>query len=271
MSDKKFHIETLAVHAGQPTFGDVALYFSTDESAYIMFETMDRPYNSPDAQNRTAIAAALRYGGARVEYFDNATLDEVVPEKFPVLIAPGEKVVSGEAEDLLRRYAENGGSLVAFNDFNALDAKLDPKPIPGAAGWKGDVRRMAFKGKHAQKPYNTAEYDMEIARFFASNPRIPRRAYWENEEPRRNGEEKLLPGEGRPLVEVVVREQERTGLRFAFVLNKGGAGEGRLCGDDFEGAKLEDALTGESVPLAFELPAFGYRVLVLRGERALRE
>ena len=245
--------------------GDVALYLSTDESAYIMFETMDRPYDSSDARNRTAMAAALRYGGARVEYFDDATLGEVTPEKFPVLVAPGEKVVSGKAEALLRRYAENGGSLVVLNDFNALDEKLDPKPSPGVAGWKGDVRQMAFKGKYDKRPYNTEEYDMEIARFFEGNSRIPRRAYWENEEPRRDGEENLLPGEGRPVVEVVVREQERTGLRFAFVLNKGGAGKGRLRGDDFADVKLEDALTGESVPLTFELPAFGYRVFVLHG------
>ena len=103
-------------------------------------------------------------------------------------------------------------------------------------------------------------------RFLAENPCIPRRAWWENETPRQDGEEGLLPGEGRPLVEVVVREKQGTGLRFAFVLNKGGAGSGRLCGTDFEGVELEDALTGESVPTGFTLPPFGYRILVLHAE-----
>ncbi len=243
--------------------GDVALYLSVDQSAYIMFETMDRPYESPDARNRTAIAAALRYAGARVEYFDDATLGEVEPEKFPVLIAPGEKVVSDKAAALLRKYAARGGTLIAFNDFNALDVNLEPKKRPGAEGWKGDVRLMTFKGKYDVKPYNTAEYDRTIAQFLADNSCIPRRAWWENETPRREGEEKLLPGEGRPLVEVVVREQVRTGVRFAFVLNKGGAGRGRLCGSDFEGMTLTDALTGEHVPREFHLPAFGYRVLLI--------
>ena len=74
-----------------------------------------------------------------------------------------------------------------------------------------------------------------------------------------------MPGEGRPIVEVVVREQKTTGRRFAFVLNKGGAGKGRLCGDDFDGVEtLQDALTGGTSPLALELPAFGYRVFVMK-------
>lgn len=243
--------------------GDVALYLSSEESAYIMFETMDRPYNSADSRNRAAIAAALRYAGARVEYFDDATLAEVTPDRFPVLVAPGEKVVSDEAVALLRRYAGRGGTLIAFNDFNTLDVNLAPKANPGIGGWQGDVRRMDFKGKYDVKPYNTAEYDEAIMRFLAENPCIPRRAWWENETPRQDGEERLLPGEGRPIVEVVVREQQGTGLRFAFVLNKGGAGAGRLCGPDFEGVELKDALTGENVPNEFRLPAFGYRILAL--------
>ena len=243
--------------------GDVALYLSSEESAYIMFETMDRPYNSPDSRNRAAIAAALRYAGARVEYFDDETLGEVTSERFPVLIAPGEKVVSDEASALLKGYVDRGGTLIAFNDFNSLDVNLARKASPGAEGWKGDVRSLEFKGKYDVKPYNTAEYDRAIEQFLAANPIIPRRAWWENETPRQDGEERLLPGEGRPIVEVVVREQQGTGLRFAFVLNKGGAGNGRLCGTDFEGVELEDALTGEPVPIAFTLPAFGYRILVL--------
>ena len=251
-------------HSLRRIAGDVALYLSTEESAYIMFETMDRPYASTDARNRTAIAAALRYAGARVEYFDDATLGEVVPEKFPVLIAPGEKVVSDKAAAFLRQYAARGGTLIAFNDFNTLDVNLEPKERPGAEGWKGDVRLRQFKGKYEVKPYNTAEYERMVMQFLADNPCIPRRAWWENETPRREGEEKLLPGEGRPLVEVVIREQKHTGLRFAFVLNKGGAGRGRLCGSDFEGMVLTDALTGEPVPREFHLPAFGYRVLFIR-------
>lgn len=243
--------------------GDVALYLSTEESAYIMFETMDRPYNSADSRNRAAIAAALRYAGARVEYFDDATLAEVTHDRFPVLVAPGEKVVSDEATTLLQRYAEQGGTLIVLNDFNTLDVNLAPKADPGTKGWRGDVRHAAFKGKYDVKPYNTAEYDNAIERFLAENPCIPRRAWWENETPRQDGEERLLPGEGRPIVEVVVREQQDTGLRFAFVLNKGGAGAGRLCGPDFKGVELEDALTGEPAPSGFTLPPFGYRILVM--------
>ena len=257
-------------HSLRRITGDVALYLSTEESTYIMFETMDRPYSSVDSKNRTAIAAALRYGGARVEYFDDATLGEVTPEKFPVLIASGEKVVSDEAVMRLKSYAERGGTLITFNDFNSLDVNLNPKPNSGMAGWKGDVRHRTFKGKSDCKPYNTAEYDRTLAQFFADNPCIPRHAWWENEEPRRDGEENMLPGEGRPIVEVVVREQAHTGQRFAFVLNKGGVGMGRLCGDDFENMKLEDALTGESVPPAFELPAFGYRILALNSRKRSR-
>lgn len=243
--------------------GDVALYLSTDESAYIMFETMDRPYGSRDARNRTAIAAALRYAGVRIEYFDDATLEEVTPKKFPVLIAPGEKVLSEDSASLLRRYAERGGTLLAFNGFNSLDVNLAPKINPGVQGWKGDVRHVDFSGKHDRSPYATAGYEKKIARLLAETPSIPRRAWWENDRPHQDGEERLLPGEGRPVVEVVVREQRKTGLRFAFVLNKGGAGAGRLCGSEFEGAKLTDALTGEPVQREFHLPAFGYRIIVL--------
>lgn len=201
--------------------------------------------------------------GARIEYFDDETLAEVDPKRFPVLIAPGEKMVSDTAEALLRRYAERGGRLIVFNDFNALDVNLNPK-TGGVGGWKGNVRRLeGLAGKYGQKPYNTAEYDDGVARLLA-DLRIPRHAWWENETPHQAGEEELLPGEGRPIVEVVVRAQEKTGRRFVFVLNKGGAGRGRLCGSDFEGVdSLTDALTGEPVPLAFGLPAFGSRVLVV--------
>ena len=63
---------------------------------------------------------------------------------------------------------------------------------------------------------------------------------------------------------MVVRRHAQTGKRYAFVLNKGGAGFGRLCGPDFEGVTLRDVLTGEAVPHDFALPAFGYRVLEIR-------
>ena len=36
-------------------------------------------------------------------------------------------------------YAERGGRLIVFNDFNALDANLNPK-TGGVGGWKGAVR-----------------------------------------------------------------------------------------------------------------------------------
>ncbi|MGI6495002.1 MAG: beta-galactosidase [Kiritimatiellia bacterium] len=244
--------------------GDVALYFSTDSSTYIMFETFDKPYDSQLSQDRMAIAGALRYAGSRIEYFDDATLAEVDPERFPVLFAAGEKVLSDSAEARLKRYAERGGRLVVFNDFNAWDVNLEPKANPGAEGWKGDVRVVKdFVGKYDTKPYNTAAYDQYIAKLLA-DLEIPRHAWWENETPHQDGEERLLAGEGRPIVEVVVRRQKTTGRRFVFVLNKGGAGRGRLCGPDFEGATtLVDALTEEQSGLALELQPFGYRVFLI--------
>ncbi len=242
--------------------GDVALYFSTEESTHIFFETFDQSFASKAAQCRMAMAAALRYAGARIEYFDDATLAEVDPKSFPVMVAAGERVVSAEAESLLRRYVERGGVLVALNDFNTLDVNLAPKKSAGVEGWKGRVVEVKdFKGKYAVRPHNTRTYDEQLDRFFAQNPFIPRKAWWENDSPRCEGEEKLMPGEGRPVVEVVVRRQENTGRRFVFVLNKGGAGSGRLCGPDFEGVRLVDALTGSPHGMAFSLPAFGYKVL----------
>lgn len=247
--------------------GDVALYYSRDESAYIMLETFDKPYESVSARNRAAIAAALRMAGSRIEYFDDETLSEVSPDKFPVLIAPGERVVGEKSIALLRRYVARGGKFIALNDFNTLDVCLRPKGKPGLAGWKGFTKSIAFNGKYAQKPYNTAEYDNELRAFFRENAFIPRHAWWENDVPRQPGEESLLPGEGRPVVEVVVRRQEKSGTLFVFVLNKGGSGRGRLCGEQFESAALSDAFTGEPVATHFELPAFGYRILTLRKQK----
>ena len=243
------------------TRGDVALYLSTDTSAYIMYETFDKPYASPLSRTRASLAAALRYAGARIEYFDDATLGEVDPKRFPVLIAPGERMVGDRALAQLRAYAEKGGRLIVLNDFNTLDVNGNTKSIPGVAGWKGDVRAVKdFVAKYDTKPYNTRQHDEQIAKFLTDHA-IPRPAWWENETPRREGEEKLLAGEGRPLVEVVVRTQKKTGRKFFFVLNKGGAGRGRLRGSDFADVELlTDALTGAQSSLDFSLPAFGYRV-----------
>ena len=245
--------------------GDVAMYFSTEESTHIHFETFDRSYASRAAQCRTAIAAALRYAGARIEYFDDATLHEVTPGQFPVMIAAGERMVSDEAEARLRGYVARGGTLIAFNDFNTLEVNLRPKPHPGVENWTGLVGRVVevkdFVGKYSTLPYNTREYDERLESFLRENLSNCRHAWWENETPRQDGEEKLPPGAGRPIVEVVVREQKGTRQRFAFVLNKGGAGRGVLRGPDFYGVKMVDALTGEPAEPAFTLPAFGYRVL----------
>lgn len=57
-----------------------------------------------------------------------------------------------------------------------------------------------------------------------------------------------------------------TTRRYAFVLNKGGTGAGRLCGTDFEGATLSDALTDELTLPVFPLTAFGYRILEIHPE-----
>ena len=248
-------------HSLKRICGDVAIYLSREESAYIMYETMDRPYASKSSKDRAALAAALRYAGVRIEYFDDKSLTEVTPSRFPVLIAPGERMISEAAEKKLKRYVKAGGVLVAFNCFNTLDVNMRPKAEPGVTDWEGDTRMRTFGGKYDSHPHNTTAFDAEIATLLNDIPEIPRRAYWENAEPRREGEEQMLPGEGRPKVEVVIREQSGTGRRFAFVLNKGGAGIGCLRGEDFKDMALRDALTGEPSPLAFALPAFGYRVL----------
>ena len=117
-----------------------------------------------------------------------------------------------------------------------------------------------YSCRYAKPPHESESY----ARWFDGFVRdagIPRSAWWENDAPYEAGEENLKPGEGRPVVEVVLRRHAATGRRYAFVLNKGGAGAGRLCGPDFEGAALRDALTGEPVETHFILPALGYRVL----------
>ena len=242
--------------------GETALYWSTETSAYIMYETFDRPYASPLARARPDITAGLRYRGARVEFLDDDMLGELTPARFPVCVVPPAPVVSDAALATLRAYAEHGGRLVLFAPFNTLDVNLHAKgDTGGAAGWKGDVRLVGdFPVRYNPCPHDTETY----ARWFDGFVRdagIPRNAWWENDAPYEAGEEKLRPGEGRPVVEVVVRRHAATGRRYAFVLNKGGAGAGRLCGPDFEGVTFVDALTGEPVETHFILPAFGYRVL----------
>ncbi len=245
--------------------GETALYWATDTSAYVMYETFDRPYNSMVSRARTAITAGLRYRGARVEMFDDATLGEIDPARFPVCVVPPTPVVSDAALAKLRAYAENGGRLVLFAPFNTLDVNLRTKGDAGdAAGWKGDVRMVGdFPGRYDAHPHEPESY----ARWFDGFVRdagIPRSAWWENDAPYEEGEKRLKPGEGRPVVEVVVRRHAETGRKYAFVLNKGGAGAGTLRGPDFEGARLLDALTGEPANTSLYLPAFGYRVLEIQ-------
>jgi len=227
-----------------------------------MFDTFDRPYESLLARARSDITAGLRYRGARVEFFDDDMLGELTPEKFPVCVVPPAPVVSDAALAKLRAYAERGGRLVIFAPFNTLDVNLRAKgDAGGAAGWKGDVRLVGdFPVRYNPCPHDSESY----ARWFDDFVRdagIPRSAWWENDAPYETGEENLGPGEGRPVVEVVVRRHAATGCRYAFVLNKGGAGAGRLSGPDFSGAKLVDSFTGEEVEPHFALPAFGYRAL----------
>lgn len=242
--------------------GETALYWATDTSAYVMYETFDRPYNSAITRARTAITAGLRYRGASVEFLDDAMIGDLTPERHPVCVVPPSPVVSDDALAALRDYAAAGGRLVLFEPFNTLDVNLRKKgAAAGAAGWKGDVRMVGdYPGRYDAHPHEPESY----ARWFDGFVRdagIPRSAWWENDAPYAAGEEKLVPGEGRPVVEVVVRRHAATGRSYAFVLNKGGAGEGALCGPDFSGAKLVDSLTGEEVEPHFALPAFGYRVL----------
>ena len=241
--------------------GETALYWATDTSAYVMYETFDRPYNSMVSRARTAITAGLRYRGARVEMFDDKTLGEIEPKRFPVCVVPPSPVVSDAALAKLRAYAEKGGRLVLFTPFNTLDVNLRAKgDAGGATGWKGDVRIVGdYPGRYDAHPHEPEPY----ARWFdgfVCDAGIPRSAWWENDTPYKTDEEKLAPGEGRPVVEVVVRRHAKTGRRYAFVLNKGGSGEGTLRGPDFDGARLLDALTGEPASASLYLPAFGYRV-----------
>ncbi len=242
--------------------GQTALYWSTETSAYIMYETFDRPYASPLARARPDITAGLRYRGARVEFLDDAMLGELTPEHHPVCVVPPAPVVSDAALAKLRAYAERGGQLVLFAPFNTLDVNLRPKAEDntGTIGWTGDILAINdFPGRYNPCPHDTEAY----ARWFdgfVEKAGIPRSAWWENGAA--GGRTSVSgPGKGAPVVEVVVRRHETTGRRYAFVLNKGGAGAGRLCGPDFEGAALRDALTGEPVETHFILPALGYRVL----------
>ena len=242
--------------------GETALYWATDTSAYIMYQTFDRPYESAISQTRTALTAGLRYRGARVELFDDETIGEIDPKRFPVCVVPPSPVVSDKALATLRSYAEKGGRLVLLPPFNTLDVNLRPKGAAACApGWKGDVTLVGdFSGRYDAHPHEPADYASKFDDF-VRDAGIPRSAWWENDTPYEKDEERLGPGEGRPVVEVVVRRHAATGRRYAFVLNKGGAGEGALCGPDFSGAKLLDSLTGEEVEPHFALPAFGYRIL----------
>ena len=247
--------------------GETALFWAADTSAYIMYQTFDRPYFSPHAQARPAITAGLRYRGARVEFLDDSMTDRLLPERFKTVVVPPAPVVSEKALAALRQYAAAGGHLVVFAPFNTLDVNLRAKEAAGTAEWKGRITTITdFPGRYSPPPHEPLAY----ARWFdafVENSGIVRSAWWENEFGHIEGEENLLPGEGSPIVEVVVRRHAKTGAKFAFVLNKGGAGKGVLRGPDFAGGKLVDALTGKPEPLAFELPAFGYRVFELKQSR----
>ena len=248
--------------------GETALYWATDTSAYIMYQTFDRPYENSISRTRTALTTGLRYRGVRVEMFDDETIGEIDPKRFPVCVVPPSPVVSDKALAMLRAYAESGGRLVLFAPFNTHDVNLRAKgDAGGAAGWKGDVSIVGnFGVRYDAHPHEVADYARNFDDF-VRDADVPRSAWWENDAPYEVGEERLKPGEGRPVVEVVVRSHSATGLRYAFVLNKGGDGSGRLCGPDFEGVKLRDALTGEPVAQAFALPAFGYRILEIVDDR----
>jgi hypothetical protein len=243
--------------------GETALYWSTETSAYIMYETFDRPYASPLARARPDITAGLRYRGARVEFLDDAMLGELTPERFPVCVVPPAPVVSDAALATLRAYAEHGGRLVLFAPFNTLDVNLRAKgDAGGAAGWKGDVRLVGdFPVRYNPCPHDTETYARWFDEFVDKSG-IPRSAWWENAPAATvGGQPQRGPGKGLPVVEVVVRRHAATGRRYAFVLNKGGEGKGRLCGPDFEDVTLRDALTGDPVSRELNLPALGYKVL----------
>ena len=235
--------------------GQTALYWSTETSVKIMYDTFDRPYQSAFAKARPAITAALRLRGVRVDFLDDATLGELSPERFPVCVVPPAPVVSDAALAALRAYAAAGGRLVLFEPFDTLDVNLRPKKAAGDGGLPNAVRVPEFPGRFDPLPHEPDAFDGLVER-----AGVPRSAWWENGAAgcRTPGSG---PGKGPPTVEVAVRRHAGTGRRYAFVLNRGGAGTGRLRGPDFEGATLRDALTGEPVSRELALPAFGYRIL----------
>jgi hypothetical protein len=244
--------------------GETALFWAADTSAYIMYQTFDRPYSSPYAQARPAITAGLRYRGARVEFLDDASISKLSPSRFKTVVVPPSPVVSDKALVALKDYAEKGGHLVLFAPFNTFDVHLRNKSVPGVAGWEGRITMIGdFPGRYSPPPHESAAYSAWFDAF-VQRTGITRSAWWENASVPASGEENLLPGEGSPIVEIVVRRHEKSSRRFAFVLNKGGAGRGRLCGPDFEGVRLFDALSGASASAELTLPAFGYRVFELR-------
>ncbi len=214
-----FH-EKVDVRSLERIRGDTALFWAADTSAYLMYDTFDRPYQNAISSIRNRTTAFLRYRGARVEFFDDATLGEVEPELYPVCVVPPSPVVSNWSLARLREYAERGGRLVLLAPFNTLDVNLRPKAPEdaGATGWKGDVRMVECGSKLSRGVID------DIIR----DARIVRSAWWENDGHSLAWVTGDRPGEGAPLVEVVVRRHAKTGKRYAFVLNKGGAGRGRL-------------------------------------------
>ncbi|MBR0057239.1 MAG: hypothetical protein IJP66_07905, partial [Kiritimatiellae bacterium] len=102
--------------------------------------------------------------------------------------------VSDDALGKLRAYAEKGGRLVLFAPFNTLDVNLRAKgDAGGAAGWRGDMRIVGdYPGRYDAHPHEPESY----ARWFDGFVRdagIPRGAWWEDDAPYEDGEEKLAP------------------------------------------------------------------------------
>ena len=104
--------------------------------------------------------------------------------------------------------------------------------------------------------------------FFTKHPEVARRAWWTSEKDTLGETFPTDIGKDRTAwykdVEVVVRNQKGTNRKFVFVLNRRDlAARGTLTGPDFpKGTTFVNALTGEKTGVTFDLPGYGYRILI---------
>ena len=207
--------------------GRVAYYLSDETSMYIMLSTGDRPYDSRKlCTPRHVISSRLRLAGVRLEYLDDTTVvTELTKRDYDTVVMPPTPRMIPEAAAALARFEKEGGKIIRLED-----------------GLEED--------------------------FFTKHPEVARRAWWKSEKdtlgetfPTDIGKDKAVWYKD---VEVVVRNQKGTNRKFVFVLNRRDlAARGTLTGPDFpKGTTFVNALTGEKTGVTFDLPGYGYRVLI---------